>query len=547
MKDIEEISHKIKTRKDQLGQLYGKFSENIALWNGKEQIFDSHKAAVNITGTELVSKALQVQASLVRARLDIRVRPPDRTPNPSANEQANQEELMYYYGYDQADHKLGLLGEAELLPSLAWQNVILGMMAVRVLVYGSGERIIWDFLPMNPQNLVFSFGADGLSWFSYETFRSKESLKEQYGVDIEKRSGKSISVTDYWDNKHNVRFLTESKERLGKIWKHPFGETPAIIHFVGNSPRVIGETEDASSQTWGESVFDHSKVAFRKLNQLRSIAATHARQLAQMPLDYTYPEGSEPHLEEDDLHYYAGALYKHPETEKLTGIKTADIPPSLVSSINELRAALEDVTYAELHPDRPAHSGSALRILGQGRSDFLGPRFLALDRVYTRICHMVKRQIIKQGLEIPVRTVVEDNYKVYNIIPALLDNDFYVDAQFIREDAYDEVEALQRAQMLQSQRLMSREDILDRVMREPDPQGQISKMDIEDVENSVPELKVKRAIKLYADRGMFEEVGLAKELLATMELERKMKVKQMFQADMQGRGTQQPAITGGNI
>jgi len=60
---------------------------------------------------------------------------------------------------------------------------------------------------------------------------------------------------------------------------------------------------------------------------------------------------------------------------------------------------------------------------------------------------MAKKQIIAQELTIPVKTVVNGAYQVYEMTPEYLDNDFYVGAELIRRDVYDEVEALQTAQM----------------------------------------------------------------------------------------------------
>ena len=55
MKDIDKITEKVEKRKKQLQPLFDKDKENYDLWTGKEQIFDTHKMAVNITGTEMTS------------------------------------------------------------------------------------------------------------------------------------------------------------------------------------------------------------------------------------------------------------------------------------------------------------------------------------------------------------------------------------------------------------------------------------------------------------------------------------------------------------
>ena len=80
MKDIEKIADKVEKRKTQLQPLFDKDKENYDLWAGVEQKFDTHKMAINITGTEMTSRSRRVQASMVRSRLDIHVLAPGALP-----------------------------------------------------------------------------------------------------------------------------------------------------------------------------------------------------------------------------------------------------------------------------------------------------------------------------------------------------------------------------------------------------------------------------------------------------------------------------------
>jgi len=148
-------------------------------------------------------------------------------------------------------------------------------------------------------------------------------------------------------------------------------------------------------------------------------------------------------------------------------------------------------------------------------------------------------------LTIPVKTVLNNSYQVYDIVPELLENDFYVHAELVRQDVYDEVKALQRAQMMMQLRVMSREDVMESVMQVQDTQTQIAKMDIEDVEATIPELKLKRAIKIYKERGMEEEASMAEEHLALIEFQRRSQIEQMFTQSQQGGMPPEGAAPGG--
>ena len=522
MKDIEKISEKVEARKRQLEELFKKDKENYDLWTGKEQIFDKHKMAINITGGEMVALSRRTQASINRSKIDIRVLPPNPLANPDAVDTANREEDMYYFGLDQADERLANIGEASLLSSASWDITNLGRVPVRVLVYYDKEekKIIWDILPMIPSLVTFDFDDKGLAYYRYETFRSSGSILREYKKEVtEDVEGKGISVSDYWDREHNVRYLTKSKEQLGKAWKHPFKEVPAIIQPVAGAPKAI-TSEGINVTAWGQSIFDPVKTPFRNLNMLRSIAATHAHILAKNPTEIIYEDGQPCNIEEEHFEFHAGSKIKHPRSVEFKPMRQNDIPASLPAMMGDISAGIEKATYAFINPDPSGHSGAALRILGQDKRDVETPGVEALNIMYTRICRKLKKQIIVQNLTISVKTVAKGVYEVYDMKPDLLDNDFYVNAVLVSRDVYDDVEALQRAQMYLQLGLKSKSKVMEEVLLEQDVPSQIAEMTLDEVETAIPEIKLKNAIKIYREKGMEEEAKMAEEQLAMLLIQK---------------------------
>jgi hypothetical protein len=530
MRNIDDIDEKVEKRKRQLEPLFKKDKENYDLWAGVEQKFGDHNMDVNITGTEMTSLARRTQASIIRSRPDIHVWTFKSLENRDAVDTANKEEQMYYYAFRMADERLITLGETTLIPATSWQAAVLGRTAVRVLVYldkDTGE-IVWDFLPMNPAFLTFSFDSKGLAWYRYETYRNPDSIKSEYGIKevTEDAEGKGVSVSDYWDRDHNVRYLTKGKERLGKAWKHNLGEVPAIILPVAGGPKAI-DTEGIQVTQWGQSIFDPIKTSFESLNKMRSIWATHAHMMAKSPTEEIYEEGTDPNIEEEHIEFHAGALIKHPKSIELKPMEIKDIPNSLPAMIGDLQTGIERASYAALNPDKPAHSGTALRILGQDKMDFESPVLATMNTLSTRICRMVKKQIVKGGLKVPVRTVVNGEYQDYEMTPDMLDNDFYVQSEFINQDVYAEVEALQEAQLFQQNRWMSREDIMEKKLRIQDVPTQMAKMDMDTIESTIPELKIKELIIAYQKKGdplSLDKAKNLKEKLFLLEAEQRQAV-----------------------
>jgi len=543
MRDIEAINDKVEKRKTQLQALFTKDRENYDLWAGKEHKFDDHPMSVNITGTEMTSLGRRTQASLTRSRLDVHVLTPKPLENPDAVKTANQEERMYYHGFNMADERLSMLGEAKLLPATSWQAIVPGRTAVRVLVYKDEDEVIWDYLPLNPTFLTFSFDSKGLAWACYETFRSPDSIKAEYGKEVtEDTQGKGVSVSDYWDRKDNVTYLAKEKETL-KTRKNKSGEVPIIIQPVAGGPKAI-DSEGIQVTAWGQSIYDHVKIPFRNLNMMRSIAATHAHLLAKNPMEVIRRSGSDETIEEQNIDRYPGALLKHTDELELKPLEVKDIPASLMAMMGDISTGIERATYADLNPDKPAHSGTALRILGQDKRDVLNPRVEALNTMYTRICRMAKKQILVQGLTIPVKTVVNGAYEVYEMTPEFLGNDFYIGAELVSQDVYDEVEALQTAQMKLQLGLASREDVMEEDLSIQDVPARMFKIEWERIKDAIPEFRLKEMIKvLEEDMKLPEEAGMLKKKLAMLELQEQQAL--MGGSPMGGEAPESPGVVPG--
>jgi len=545
MKNIDDIVEKVEKREKQLQGLVVKDKENYDLWVGKEQEFDTHKMAVNITGTEMTALTRKVQASLMRQRVDIRVHVPNPLPNDKAKDTAEREQDMFYFGLKEADERLVARGEAPLLTGTTWQVTNLGRICCRILVYYDKKtrKVVWDIRPLIPSLVTFEFDEDGLAWYRYQTFRNPASIKREYGKEVtEDTEGKGVSVSDYWDREHNVRYLTKAKEKLSfKVgekmvteWEHKLEEVPAIILPITLGPRAITD-EGVDVTTWGQSIMDHVKIPFRNLNKLRTIVATQAHLNAKAPLDVAYE--TESALEAEHFDYYAGAILKHPKTETITPLKVSDVPPSILTMMGDISTGIQRATYTELSPDVSGHSGSALKILRQDMQDVLYPRRDAINRLYTEICRMAKRQILARKLTIPVRTVVNDNYEIYDMKPKLLDNDFYVEAKFIGQDAYDEVEALQEAQLLQDNKWQSRETIMEKKLLLDDVPTELTKIDKDDLEAAIPEAKIRGYIRKLRirfddlmeqeimDQDLADEIKMYEEQLAMLTLEKQQSLQ----------------------
>ena len=511
MVKIEEIIEKIKKKEqDEFSTIYEEMDQDYDLWNVKPRIFDAHKMAINITGNDPRSLFDKVQAYLIGSKLQIKVLPPENHPAPEAKEVANAEERLYHFAIEQADIRLRGILEANLLNSLSWHSLARGMAAARVLIYPDNKgNIMWDILPLDPRYLTFGIGRDGLSWTAYKTFRDPISLKEDYNVDLHGEANRGVEVIDYWDKEANV-ILTSQGQLLEKVLEHKLEEVPVIIRPVAMSPRLVDPTGNRR-MSWGQSIFAPNRLTYRQVDLLRSVLATHAHMLAKSPTVFQSDVGVAPYtLPENEVPYYAGAVMNLPAGVRAVRLPIPDIPHSLETAIGLGRGDIQRATYSDIGYgiDQPPHSGTALTMLRAEMDKVIGPRKQALTDVYTDICLMIKRQIVKQGLTVPIKTVYQDKYAIYDMVPSQLDNDFHVSVDFTIEHPWEELERYQLFQMATQNGAMSRESGMNNILKIDDVKAELEKMTLEEVEAMSAELKLWKAMKIYERTGQEKELNI---------------------------------------
>jgi len=132
------------------------------------------------------------------------------------------------------------------------------------------------------------------------------------------------------------------------------------------------------------------------------------------------------------------------------------------------------------------------------------------------------------------------------MVPTELENDFYVNAVLVSQDVYDDVEALQRAQMYLQLGLKSKSKVMEEVLLEQDVPNQINEMIIQDVEDAIPEFKVKKAVGIYMKKKMPEEAQMATKHLAMLEIQSQQALG-MPGGEGATQGGQPPASPAGGV
>ena len=515
---IEDIKTKVTAKELELNALYNRMDSDFDLWNIKKRVFDNHTMAINITSNDPRSLVDKMQSRIAGSQRRIQVKFPEPLVSPEDTSVANGIERLFHYGFTQADLRLRKRLLSNLNDSLTWFSLVRGVIAVRVLVYPDKDgNVIFDYMPLDPRFLTYSVDNEGLSWVGYKTFRSKDSLKGEYGVDLSEPSqGRGIEVLDYWDREVNA-VMTQNEE-LKAPKKHNLNGVPVVIIPVAMRPR-IADMEGIMIEGYGESVYAPNRLEYEQCDRLASILATHANLLAKQPIvNYWDPNTLGPNGQPVMLEtpaYIPGAIINLPNTHRLDRLPTPDIPKSLDIAIGQSRARIQRASFTDIEYGQLSFqlSGTALGMLRDDMDKLFGPRIRALSHANTDLCWMVRQQIIDQGLTVPVKVMEKDEYHSYEVTPEDLAQDYYLDVMFSSRKPWEELEVYQIIEMATKLGILSTATAREEIAKIPDAETEDIKVLMERAKDQIPEIQLYQAADGFVKQGRDREAAIVGQQL----------------------------------
>lgn len=531
MEKIEEIEEKIKTGKAHSAPLWKRHDSDFDLWQMKERSFDTHKGAINRTSNRPRAFADKCQGYLSRAKMNIRVKSPTSLASPEANDLSSKIERMLRFGFQQADKRLLRLQKPDLKNAMIWFDNNRGRIGVRVLVYMKDGKIVWDFLPLDPRHLVFDIGGDDISWFAYRTFRTPQSIKDNFGVDLTDEK-KPVEVWDYWDGKENAVICHQSpytdrgSNTLKKPTPHNLSRPPISLVTVPTNPSIFDET-GVSVKFDGESIYAPNRLQYKQTDRLASLLATHVNKLVKQPTLHFYdPAITNPMtgktIEIDDSLSYAGAIANLPITHRLEEMPGRDIPRAFEIDYasmqrNEQLATFADVEYGV---DQPPHSGTALSLLREDKNKVLLPRLQAMEFAYSDICDIVCEQLQEQGITVQTKLFANNEYDIESVTPEELEEakDFYKKVNFVLSYPYEDMQILGQIEMATRLGIVSIDTAREEIAQIPDSQAEAAKVAIQNAKAQSPEIDLWEAIQALKKQGKdFAAATLSQQLQMVSE------------------------------
>lgn len=524
-KSPTEIEKLVEKRETDLFELYKRMDDDFDIWNLKEVKYEGHKTGVNMTSNHPRLFANEVQSKLASAERQIRVGMAE-AEGEDKREDIGKLERLLDFALEKADERLRNLLQPPLRSQLIWNSLIRGWMAARILVYKSGNDVIFDFLPLDPRWLTYEVGAEGLLWAAYKTFRAKAAIKDEYGQDIG-GDAKSAPVIDYW------QYEKEGKISNGTICEHDWLKPsktydmlsmPVLIAPVGISPPLIAGSDNLIKM-FGDSIYASNRGAYATRNKFNSMWATQANILAKQPLIHSYDASQGAQPIKSTIQYAGGVLNLIKGIQEISEVPMKEISPTLVNLSDMLEREIERGSLPYVGVGRPPQSGTLQGIVQEARNIVFNPQLRLLSYFYADICRLIEEQLLTSKIKVNVKIEQKRKYYETEVKPVDLKKPHIIKVEFTARTPWTQLDTYQIADM--AKRLGLPDGFIqEHILKLPDPKGLGDLSAIEMAEHS-PKLAMVRAIKALMNAGREEEAEQLMQDMYNMQMQEEMSAGQM--------------------
>ena len=477
----------------------------------------AYETDIDVTPNKTRTFSDNVQSILSSSERQISVRMAEVEGKDMRGEMGKLERLLEF-AFEKADERLLRMLLPTLKDSLVWYSMVRGWVAGRFLVYKSGDKVVFDFLPLDPRWLTYGVGANGLVWTAYKTFRESDELASEY----EKRVGTKwwkpwekkkefYPVIDYWKNegeRNIINGVTCESVFLKKPEKYDMLSMPNLIQPVPTRPPVRGES-GSQFGGYGESIFAPNRDIDDLLAKMGSIWASHANLLSKQPIvNYRTDKGK---VLKDTIHYAGGVMNLPMGENRLEPVPMKEISPTLVNLMQWLDAQQTQGSLPNVDIGSPPPSGTLYNLVQETSNRVFNPQLRNLSSFYASACRLIEEQLLTNKLKVDIQGVAGHKYYEEEVKPVDLKESHITKVVFTARTPWTQMDTYQIAQMAKQIGLPDK-FIHEHILMIPDPQG-LEEMSAMELAERSPNLAMLKAIDGFMKRGMQDE---AEQLMRDM-------------------------------
>lgn len=399
-RDPEEIAEAVERHYEATEPLRTRMDDDYSLYrlddySGEDELDGFRKYTSNEPRT-FANKAISLLAG---ANLVLRV--PQVKKQEDEREIRNDKERFLLGALRSADERLTRLMIPNLKSQLAFHTTMRGWYAaVAMIVKPEDEdrQPYFHVMPLDPRNVYWEMGADGLNWACYKISKMPSEIKSEYGVDVKDRDGStpkgSVDVYVYFDKEDNT--VCTDSQVLKKSTPHGSPRVPIVIGPVGAAPLIHDPKNDDTIKEFGESIYQAARNVYKEYNfELSAMSEFVSRSLkrpyAIESRDGTLTLPENPFLSGSEISLAAGERIVPLDVMEMareTGVFT-----SMISGEMQ-RASLPHSAFGELQFQL---SGFAINSLRQGMTTVIEFPLRAMESAYKQICDLISDQYASES------------------------------------------------------------------------------------------------------------------------------------------------------
>ena len=428
-------------------------------------------------------------------------------------------ERFFEWARHEADKSQMWQGLPTVKQQLAFHIMLRGWFGGRAQLYKASDgttRV--DITPFDPMHTFYGMGRGGLAWACHKVLRTRDELRDQYGVpddDVKLASEEGlggseetgIPVYDFYDR--GMNYVVVGKEFVKGPEAHGASRVPVFLGMVGAAPFIQRKDERDIKELLaevGESVYAANRSVYDAINKTVSDRMTLVRRNLEPGYVLESETGTKtldanPYIERSEVPLKRG--------EKLTPLQLQEMTRDTDLLLGHLsgemqRGALPHTAYGELQFQL---SGFAINTLRQGLDLRIAPGVLALKAAYSQIAALLCEQYIS-GAYMPVTASggIGRTYYKEMVEPEFVAQAGDLDIEIVPRLPKDDVSMYSMAQIAREGKtpLLSHRTTLDSVLKLEDADAEIKVIREEMAEMASPIAALTTLIQTAVDRGRMD-------------------------------------------
>lgn len=493
--DIEARFGELNNRMDEDKDRYYLKSYQLKDANGKPL-----KRVINVTLNDPATFAHYVIGALMSAQEQISV-----TSVEMKDPETSYIERFLADLHKEINTRLNTMG----MSSVHWhdceQVCMRGGLVRRVTMRWDGNKFVPDVRPIDRRWFSYEMGVKGLKIGSAQFTRTKQLIKDEYGVEIK---GETAIIRDVWDTEKEYVFIDEELQKTNPNPYKSDGETYVPFVFTIAPTGSMFNDTDAFSKN-GESIYALVRDIFDEENRTASILQTQNMLTIRPPRQYMSDRGERGSLPNEDI----SGIGAEVAVEKGGGyslIPQGDAKVATQYIMNILsqarqRGSLANVDYGAVNQTM---SAVAIKTLMMHVDLVTYPRLAALKMFNQECDKMMLKQIVQWGKDLEIGE--EGMKRKYDV--GKLQGAYAIGYEYVNKDPVGEIANWSVAQVADP--FLPKETILRDIIKRPNPSADMDLKRKELSEKNDPAMMMLETVKSLVNMGMDTE---AEMLLRSLE------------------------------